>query len=1073
MEKVKRKKPIWKRLLKVFLWILCLPVVLAAALTAYLYFNQSRFVQQALGEFNETLHGKLIIKSSRISPFHNFPSVSIDLKDVEIFENKTSHTPIVKVKDIYLDFNLRKILKGKYSVNHIDINQGDLLVVQDTAGNFNIAKAFEMKGDTAVSPDSSAIKFGLKNISLNGVNIKHINEANNHIIDLDLQKAKAGFRMGEKSIKVSVEGTLFLTLINGSDTSFFRHKKIELNTSVVYNKTENELTIKPSDVYLEGVSFGGGGKIGFGEYVDLDLQFKGEKSDFNLIFAFLPKETADYMKQFKNAGNIFFNVTVKGAVGGNLQPAIRADFGCENGFFTNTAANKTMDKLFFKGYFTNGEKRDLSTSEFGLTDIKAHPEQGDVQGNIIVRNFNDPNVNMDVNTDFDLQFLSKFLQVKELQNLSGQVNLKVLYKELVDITAPTTFAKLKDGVESELHVRNLTFKYPNYPHTVKHVNIDAVMRNKSLFIENCTMQVGNSDVFLIFGLNNLPAMLHKKEMPLDARLVITSNNLDIKQLTTFDTTKMKPIDEAVTDFQAVITVKTNAKNFSNKKMLLPEGEFTIEKLGGKLKHYPNKLDNVTADVLIDSSSVKIRNFKGISGKSDFSLKAEIKNYNMWFDGNMSGTSHITYDIACDTLRFGRTFSYKKVNYIPDHIRREVLRNFKLKGTAQLTFDKKNLKSASTVIENAEVKSKIHPLPLSRVQGKIKYENERLSARQLTAKLGDNEITVSMAYYLGKDSVFKKDNRISLKAPYLNVNEVMNYDLSKVERKRRKKDSLQVVEVVNPHDTVFNIFSVPFSNMKIKLDVAKLIYNNIELDNFKSRMRMTKTHQFYIDTLSMDVADGHLDIAGVFDGSNAEKLVFRPNITVKNIDLSKLLLRFDNFGQDYILTDNIKGHLNGTISGRVRMHTDLIPIMDKSRIKADVAVYNGELNNYAPMLALKDYFKDKNINNIRFDTLANVFELRKGVLQVPAMNINSTLGFLEIGGQQNLSDNGEMDYKIKVPLKLVTDVGVTYLFGRNREEVEAEQVDDIQYRDKDKKIRFVTINMKGTSDKLKVSLGNRK
>src|SRR5690606_29225048 len=115
-----------------------------------------------------------------------------------------------------------------------------------------------------------------------------------------------------------------------------------------------------------------------------------------------------------------------------------------------------------------------------------------------------------------------------------------------------------------------------------------------------------------------------------------------------------------------------------------------------------------------------------------------------------------------------------------------------------------------------------------------------SARKLTAKLGDNEITVSMAYYLGKDTSFKKENRISLKAPYLNINELMNYDLSKVARKRRKKDTLQIVQE-NPHDTVFNVFMLPFSNTKIKLDIAKLKYNNVELDNLKSFMRMTKNH----------------------------------------------------------------------------------------------------------------------------------------------------------------------------------------------------------------------------------------
>ena len=55
--------------------------------------------------------------------------------------------------------------------------------------------------------------------------------------------------------------------------------------------------------------------------------------------------------------------------------------------------------------------------------------------------------------------------------------------------------------------------------------------------------------------------------------------------------------------------------------------------------------------------------------------------------------------------------------------------------------------------------------------------------------------------------------------------------------------------------------------------------------------------------------------------------------------------------------------------------------------------------------------------------------------------------------------------------MVSFVGVNLLFGgRKREEVESDQVDDIVYRDTNKKVRFVNLKISGTADNFKVSLG---
>ena len=46
-------------------------------------------------------------------------------------------------------------------------------------------------------------------------------------------------------------------------------------------------------------------------------------------------------------------------------------------------------------------------------------------------------------------------------------------------------------------------------------------------------------------------------------------------------------------------------------------------------------------------------------------------------------------------------------------------------------------------------------------------------------------------------------------------------------------------------------------------------------------------------------------------------------------------------------------------------------------------------------------------------------------------------------------------------------------GRRKEEVEPDQVDAIQYRDTDKRVRFLNVRVTGTPDKYEVSLGRDK
>src|SRR5690606_11794180 len=97
-----------------------------------------------------------------------------------------------------------------------------------------------------------------------------------------------------------------------------------------------------------------------------------------------------------------------------------------------------------------------------------------------------------------------------------------------------------------------------------------------------------------------------------------------------------------------------------------------------------------------------------------------------------------------------------------------------------------------------------------------------------------------------------------------------------------------------------------------------------------------------------------------------------------------------------------------------------------------------------------------LKEVKFDTLTNVFSLKKSVLNIPEMTINSSLGFLVISGSQRIDFKMDMDYLIGVPWRLISNVVGRKLFGRLKKDEPSEN--EIQYRQKNSK--FLYVKMKG-------------
>lgn len=1051
------------------LCIFLVPILLIASLLLYVQTHQSEIIKEQVALLNQEYQGRIRLGKSKLSLFGNFPDLSIKIYDVQIFESKAVKAPLIMdVKDIYVGFNLWDMASGNYDIHSLLIEDGifNLVVHEDNTTNIQNSLAPTSEEGAATT------NIHLQKIRLKNLDVHTLDEATQTDVEKFIYEAKGGFSLRDSSITGHMDAELELNVIKEGDTTYIRKKHFEIHTDLVFNDATGVLNIAPSGIVMENGDFELEGSIDTKRNVTLDLAIKGTKPNFDMLIAFAPTDVIPFLENYRNAGEIYFNASIKGPANKGNRPAIRAEFGAGKAFLEHTNSAKKIDNMGFKGHFSNGENRDASTMELSLTNMTASLEKGEFKGSLFVKNFESPEVDMQMDADFNLEFIADFFELQQVKNASGNVKVKMNFHDIVDVDDPKkALQELNQAYYAALKVENLHLEAENLPVPLDSLDIHLEMKGKEATLHQFDLLMGRSDVSLHGFLSDLPAIVHHTNTPVKAHLDITSNYLDIAELTGFsvlDSTGTG-MDEQVENLSLGLSFVGTAKDVTESDYL-PKGEFFIDSLSAELKHYPHRLHDFRADVLIDDVDLKLVDFKGFIDDSDFHFNGWVHDYAFWMQPERHGDVALDFNLTSKQLRLQDVFSYNGQNYVPVEYRHEIFNDLALHVTSRMQYKDSSLQSIAIVLDQLNTKMELHPQRFHDFRGKIRYEDDHIMINDFHGEIGSTLFDLELNYYLGEDPALQvRDNYLALNADYMDYDALFNFDLSPPKAPESK---MATTEDVAAHAEAFNMYELPFTNMRFKADITHFRYHRIDLQNIKAALRTTPDHYVYVDTLSLDAAGGNIRLNGYFNGSDPKHIYLKPNLVMTDVDMEKLLFKFENFGQDHLVSDNLQGKLTASIRGNIRVYPDMVPDLDQSSLEMDVKVLNGKLRNYDPMLALSDYMGDKNLRNIRFDTLKNSLAIDKGKINIPAMAIESTLGHMELSGTHDSHQN--IDYYLRIPWKTVRKASWQKLFGSKNDTLVAhDQVDEIVEIDPKRNTRFLNLNIQGTLNDYKISLGKKK
>ena len=203
-----------------------------------------------------------------------------------------------------------------------------------------------------------------------------------------------------------------------------------------------------------------------------------------------------------------------------------------------------------------------------------------------------------------------------------------------------------------------------------------------------------------------------------------------------------------------------------------------------------------------------------------------------------------------------------------------------------------------------------------------------------------------------------------------------------------------------------------ATVNLNLSTKVLLYKKFIATDVAANLQLVG-NKVLMKKVNLSHANGKLTLKGsLSNGRNANSLDITS--TLENVDIPGIFKAFDNFGQDAITAQNMRGKLSGKIAVQGIL-TDKALVQENSMNgNIDFSIREGQLNNFEPLVMItKTALKNRDFSQIRFTELTNHIKIVGSAIYIPNMEIRSNVVVLFVEGVYDTKKGTDMS--IQIPL----------------------------------------------------------
>jgi len=297
------------------------------------------------------------------------------------------------------------------------------------------------------------------------------------------------------------------------------------------------------------------------------------------------------------------------------------------------------------------------------------------------------------------------------------------------------------------------------------------------------------------------------------------------------------------------------------------------------------------------------------------------------------------------------------------------------------------------------------LPFKNFNGHFLFNGRDLAISDFTGTIGNSDFQLSGFFKNIIAFLFSKNQPIGIEADL----KVHNLDLDELLTGHSKARDKTVIGKQS-----YTLFEInPRLELIFDCEVDKLKFRRFRGHDIKGKLDIS--NQIAVGKqISFNTLGGSIVMNGRIDGRIKDHIRVYTKSSYEGIHIDSLFYVFENFRQDFLVDDHLRGQAFADIDTYMAFDNHLRFKSPDLVVNAGLIIENGELNDFEPLQKLTPYLDSRNLKHLEFADLKNNIRIRDREIFLPNMVVQSNLTTISVNGTHTFDQ--DINYGLKVPIK---------------------------------------------------------
>jgi hypothetical protein len=499
----------------------------------YVYFsaNKKSILQSITAQLSSNISGDVTIAAIDLSPFKNFPSAIIVLKDVTIRDSQfaSHHIPLLTAKQVSIKIGWATIFSNNIRLDRIRLDHAKINVFTLTNGYTNSYLLTKKKHTILNTGTDAKQSFHLQHLELNDVILNLSDAVKQKQYGFAVKHLATAFEMLNSSITVHINANVFIKGLgfyvpNGL---FATNQLLEGTFDMQFNEQQPALSFQNVQILLSKQPFVFSGKFIFNTIPSFFLEIHSKQINYNFARALVTTNLAKAVLMVSVEKPIDINATISGLLNSG-DPLVNINWVVKN----NVLHNQFIDfkNCSFNGCYTNEVVKNLPKKDPN-SKVVATNFSGTWEGfvftapQIDITNLAVPNLVCHLTSSVDVTAFNNLLATDAIVAQAGRARLYLNYNGPLEHRNSSNTA-----ITGKVSLHNASLLYTAKNIVLANCNGDIVFTENDLSVNNLNCDVAGNHIVMQGSATNTLKLINATADKMNVQWHIYSASLNLQPL---------------------------------------------------------------------------------------------------------------------------------------------------------------------------------------------------------------------------------------------------------------------------------------------------------------------------------------------------------------------------------------------------------------------------------------------------------------------------------------------------------------------------------------------------------------